>query len=462
MVVWQKGTKESNMNMKRYKLSVFLVVMTLIIPAVSSAQTDDPTTVEDLLQIRIDPTGNPRIQTNLAVPNSLNLGSGDPQLVGPRINTTLRRDLGLAGYFNLLLPDSYFFDQHADGMTEATVDFQNWFNVGAEGLVKTAFRLAGNQVRLDFRLFNVTTDSEIQLDFEPVTVGVSDVEDQVHEFANQILQYYSGYPGPFGSTIALVGRGQDGSREIYGMTVGGDGIWAVTQNRSINIQPRWAGNQIVFTTYINGNPDLAITTPDDELTILSEREGLNMGGDLSPAGDVMAVSLSHQDDNSEIYLISPEDGSMVSRLTENRAEDISPVWSSGGGRLAFVSDRSGGPQIYIMEPDGTDQHRVTFAGQYNTTPDWSPDGTLIAFTGRDSRNRFDIFTVDVATSYVERLTQDQGDNEEPTWSPDGQYIIFTSTRGGGEPRLYMMTRDGTFQTLLTTDGSGYSAPCWNR
>ncbi len=153
---------------------------------------------------------------------------------------------------------------------------------------------------------------------------------------------------------------------------------------------------------------------------------------------------------------------MVSRLTENRAEDISPVWSSGGGRLAFVSDRSGGPQIYIMEPDGTDQHRVTFAGQYNTTPDWSPDGTLIAFTGRDSRNRFDIFTVDVATSYVERLTQDQGDNEEPTWSPDGQYIIFTSTRGGGEPRLYMMTRDGTFQTLLTTDGSGYSAPCWNR
>jgi TolB protein len=135
-----------------------------------------------------------------------------------------------------------------------------------------------------------------------------------------------------------------------------------------------------------------------------------------------------------------------------------------GNQIAYVSDQSGGPQIYVMNRDGTGQRRVTFAGNYNSNPDWSPDGTRIAFTGRDSRNRFDIFIVDVNSSLIERLTQDQGNNESPTWSPDGQYIIFQSSRGGDESntQLYIMTADGNFQTQLTREGSGYRTPVWRR
>ncbi len=51
--------------------------------------------------------------------------------------------------------------------------------------------------------------------------------------------------------------------------------------------------------------------------------------------------------------------------------------------------------------------RITFQGNYNQTPDWSPRGDLIAFTARDERNAFDLFTIDVDTGKVNRLTQDR-------------------------------------------------------
>ena len=425
------------------------------------AQTD-PTNADDIGEIRliVRPGADYAVRVAVAVPDAMNLGTTDPAGAAAMISRTLRRDLELAGYFQVITPASFFFDQHADGMTAATVNFENWYNAGATGLAKTAFRVAAGQTRLDMRLFDVDASAEINLSLDPATIAAEGIEEQVHEFANRILEYYSGYRGPFGSTIAFVGRGEGGSREIYTMTIGGEGINALTSNRSINILPQWAGSSVAYTTYVRGNPDLAIGGGSSP-RILSSRAGLNTGGALSPDGSAHAVALT-MDGNSEIYLLSPSDGSIISRMTNNRAEDVTPVWSPSGSQIAFVSDRSGGPQIYIMNRDGTGQRRVTFAGSYNTTPDWSPDGSRIAFTGRDSRNRFDIFTVDVVTSHIERLTQDQGNNEDPSWSPDGQYLVFASTRGGGDSRLYLMTQDGNYQTLLTRDGSGYSMPVWRR
>ncbi|MBN1947874.1 MAG: PD40 domain-containing protein [Bradymonadales bacterium] len=419
-----------------------------------------PTLGNDIgaIEILIDPTVNPRVRTPLAVPDALNLGTTDLTNVAATISRTLRRDLELAGHFQILSPASYFFDQHADGLTSSTINFQNWFNVGAQGLVKTGFSVAANQVRLDFRLFNVDAGQQVSLEWQPVTVSLDHVPQEVHRFANEVIYYYSGYHGPLGSRIAFVGRGAEGSREIYTLTLGADGISPITSNNSINTLPAWVGNNIAFTTYINGNPDLVLTDGDG-FRVLSERPGQNVAGSASPDGSELAVTLTI-DSNAEIYVISTADGSILRRLTDNLAEDVSPIWSPRGNRIAFVSDRSGNPQIYLMNADGADQRRITFAGNYNTTPAWSPDGTTIAFTGRDSRNRFDIFTVDVASSHIERLTQDQGNNECPSYSPDGQYIVFSSDRGGGNNRLYIMTADGNFQTLLTRQGNGYNMPVW--
>ena len=90
----------------------------------------------------------------------------------------------------------------------------------------------------------------------------------------------------------------------------------------------------------------------------------------------------------------------------------------------------------------------------------APVGDVIAFTGRDERNRFDIFTVEPGSGYISRLTQDQGDNKSPTWSPDGRYVAFSSTRGGSSGSIYVMTADGYFQHNITPNGAGFETPRW--
>ena len=114
-----------------------------------------------------------------------------------------------------------------------------------------------------------------------------------------------------------------------------------------------------------------------------------------------------------------------------------------------------------MNADGTDPKRLTFQGDYNQTPAWSPKGDAIAFTARDERNVFDIFTVRVSDSVITRLTQNQGNNEEPTWSPDGRYLAFTSTRTG-RSEVYLSNPDGRFQRKLSTRDGVYLTPSWGR
>jgi TolB protein len=174
----------------------------------------------------------------------------------------------------------------------------------------------------------------------------------------------------------------------------------------------------------------------------------------------VAATLS-KDGNAEIYLLDAGSGSVKKRLTNAWGIDTSPTWSPDSSQIAFVSDRHGSPQIWVMGADGGNARRLTFQGEYNQTPDWSPKGDKIVFTARDERAVFDLFTVEVATGKIQRLTQNQGNNEEPTWSPDGRFIMFTSTRDGGA-QLYLMSEDGRTQTRISTGKGEYFTPFWVR
>ncbi|HEX9291644.1 MAG TPA: protein TolB, partial [Anaeromyxobacteraceae bacterium] len=110
--------------------------------------------------------------------------------------------------------------------------------------------------------------------------------------------------------------------------------------------------------------------------------------------------------------------------------------------------------------DGSAQRRLTFQGTYNQTPRWSPRGDLIAFTARDERKVFDVFTISPDTGKIQRVTQDQGrTNEEPTWAPTGRLLAFTSDRQG-RPQLVVSSPNGDRQTLVTREGTELATPAW--
>ncbi|MBX7143258.1 MAG: Tol-Pal system beta propeller repeat protein TolB, partial [Oligoflexia bacterium] len=134
-------------------------------------------------------------------------------------------------------------------------------------------------------------------------------------------------------------------------------------------------------------------------------------------------------------------------------------WSPNNDKIVFVSNRGGGPQVYIMDADGNNAQRISFvSSNYCTSPAWSPKGDKIAFVCR-ADGGFNIFTVNPDGSEAQQLTS-TGSNEDPDWSPDGRYIVFSSTFGRGVFNLALMRADGSNVRRLTNSRGGDFEPTW--
>ena len=132
---------------------------------------------------------------------------------------------------------------------------------------------------------------------------------------------------------------------------------------------------------------------------------------------------SARDGNREIYIMNP-DGTEQMKLTQHPANDLNAVWSPTGKQILFVSDRGGKRDLYLMDPDGTNVRRV-FKREvkgitYRDYPTWSPDGKQIAYmhTHWDD-NKFPIYIATLGEQEEEELIME---GFHPTWSPDGAEI----------------------------------------
>lgn len=186
------------------------------------------------------------------------------------------------------------------------------------------------------------------------------------------------------------------------------------------------------------------------------------GKSVSPAstdtiGQIAFVS--DRDGNSEIYVMNA-DGSNQTRLTHNQAYDTNPTWSPDGRRIAFVSNRDGNEEIYVMDADGRNQIRLTYTTGSNS-PAWSPDGHRIAFSQYGDSGG--IYVMDADGTNQTRLFSDSA--FALAWSPDGRRITFSGD-GCGNPDhdscFYVIDIDGNNKTRLPTVTRGViQVPVWS-
>lgn len=198
-------------------------------------------------------------------------------------------------------------------------------------------------------------------------------------------------------------------------------------------------------------------------------------------------------------------GATARRLADDVVEAFTGIRGVSNTEIAFVSDRSGNKEIYVMNADGSDARAATANRSINNFPSWSADGDSILYTsyryrdrpllfvstrkgrpGRvlaglgDERSQYrgvfgpdgrvavvmsdgnapDLYSATLEGRSVRRLTRDRAIDVSPAWSPDGRRMAFVSDRSGN-PNIYIMNADGSGARRLTYDGSYNTNPSWS-
>jgi Tol biopolymer transport system component len=171
---------------------------------------------------------------------------------------------------------------------------------------------------------------------------------------------------------------------------------------------------------------------------------------------------SDRDGNSEIYVMNP-DGSGQTRLTNNPALDYTPAWSPDGTKITFSTNRDGNEEIYVMNANGGNPVRLTNNPAQDYFPTWSPDGAKIAFTRNLGGGNQEIYVINANGTGEVNITNDPANDLQPVWSPDGTKFAFASNRGGHPSYLdiFVMNADGTGVTQLTTNFNIDYYPAWS-
>lgn len=380
---------------------------------------------------------------------------GEPA-AGKAVLAVLSADLDRSGLFKVLDPQSFLADPAKEGLSAEKIEFPKWTAVGAAGLVKALASVDDKGVKVQFHLYDAARAAQVLSG--TYTAPHAGLRQIAHRFADDVVAYFTQVPGDFQTRIAYV-RATEQGKQIVVADSDGANAQALT-GASINLLPAWTpdGRTIAFTTFRDGAAHIyTVDVASRAIHPLVLMGDFATGAAYAQDGKRFTFSAS-LDDNTDVYL-SQADGSAGRRLTDARGIDISATWSPDARQICFISDRHGSPQLWLMNFDGENQRRLTFKGNFNTEPAWSPKGDLIAFSGRDEKRVFDIYTVAVATGEIKRLTTAAGTNEKPTWSPSGRQILFTSTRSG-KRQLWSMSADGSNQRQVTDEARGASDPAW--
>ena len=169
---------------------------------------------------------------------------------------------------------------------------------------------------------------------------------------------------------------------------------------------------------------------------------------------------SARDGNREIYLMNP-DGSQQIRLTDNPADDLYPAWSPTGEQILFTSNRNGERDLYLMDANGENVKRVFRKSAHRAYPTWSPDGKQIAYERVELNIRFIRF---IYVAAIDGKNEEQvAKGREPDWSPDGTQIAFANGGLGGSQIALLDINTRTEKLLIPDDGKmpWMSQPAWS-
>ena len=288
-----------------------------------------------------------------------------------------------------------------------------------------------------------------------------------HRFADEIIARLGGGINGIAETTIYFVSSRTGTKEIWAMDYDGQNQHQITHLGSVSLSPRISpdGSRLAFASLDRNG--WAVRMYSLELgRMVSFPAGGGGGTNQSPAwssdGTKIAFSSSRSGD-PEIWVVDANGGNLH-KLTSFLGPDVAPTWNPRtNSQISWVSGRTGLPQIYIMDQDGANIQRLTDGG-YAISPSWAPNGAMLTFSwnrkyGPGAPGGQDIYVMDIASKRWLQLTHDAGSNDFPSWAPDGRHIVF-ERQIGGHTQIWTMLADGTEQHQLTHVGNNFM-PNWS-
>jgi TolB protein len=280
---------------------------------------------------------------------------------------------------------------------------------------------------------------------------------------------------PDGQRIAYVSeKYEPPDLDLYAVSAAGGRTRALTKNFVEEAAPTWSpdGTTVAFT---QTRGRVGLIEPDGRTRLLAD------GRDPSWAPDGMQIAFERSGD---IYVMT-RDGSAVRAVTTGVEADTEPSWSPDGLRIAFARETAEYKDIWSVATDRTDLQRLTevhrgldrCAVVLASSPEWSPDGSEIAYSLLDGGNLScglhgaweSIHAVSTDGAGRTRLITDGGRSDptsgegayKPAWSPDGSQLAFLDVLQERE-RIAIVPRDGGSFRFLTPARYQAVDPDWRR
>ena len=347
--------------------------------------------------------------------------------------------------------------------------------------ISYVIKMRSSEKNLIVKLLSVNQGSVKNIDIQSLTGKLEEDRKLIHKAADTMYKALFGKEGIASTKILYANKTQNGQgkyfSDIWESDYDGANARMLTNEGAYCISPVYLPPKsgymtggFMYVSYQIGQPKIHLMSfKDGNNRRLSTLKGNQLTPAISRQRDQIAF-ISDVMGNPDLFIqpFNPDGGAAgkpYQVFSAKSATQGSPAFSPDGKRLAFVSNKDGAPRIYVINvpSPGTSIKNVKTTlvskqNRENSAPNWSPDGTKLAYCSRSKGDR-QIWMYDFTTNKETQLTTGSGNKENPSWGPDSLHLAFNSTDTNAS-EIYIINLNQQEVARITSGKGAKSFPCW--
>ena len=382
-----------------------------------------------------------------------------PESITDIVNSDLRN----SGIFAPLEEGNMLSQPHQ----QSEVFFRDWDFLGAQYLLIGRIMQSPNSdlMQVQYELFDVKRQARMV--GEVISGTQVQLRDIAHQISDVVYEQVTGVRGAFSTKLLYITSQRVNDTltnyQLNMSDVDGARAQVLLESQQPIMSPTWSpdATQIAYSSFESGRPAIFIQTlATGERQQITDFPMQNASPVWSPDGTRMAMVLS-KDGDANVYVMDLRTKELR-KVTTHFAAEVEPSWTPDGQSLIYTSEQSGNnrPQIYRVDLATGWSERITFEGIYNSKAKMLDDGQNLVLVHRyDSSDEYHIAIMNLERGTIDTLT-DTALDESPTIAPNASMIMYAS-KEDGRGVLNAVSIDGRVKFQLPVTSGDVREPAWS-